>query len=167
MITITAVFSTAEAARNAIGDLHVAGFGRDDIAFLVNQAHSASRTPSSAGESTGRRVGDLAADIGSTTLNMVPFVGRNLAEGPMGKAVRRALQNTGATAGILVDALSEGGWSDTQTHTARDRGRALVTIQTDDARSAEAMAVLARSGALSVESIPVDSRSTTRSVPIN
>src|SRR5438045_1884534 len=108
MKNVIALFDSAVSARLSIQALHAAGFTEDDIAFILNTSPDqgcASNTERT--ESTGRRVGKLAADVGESAASFIPFVGRNIIDSPMGRALRRAVQTAGATAGMLAGAMAD------------------------------------------------------------
>jgi hypothetical protein len=154
MKMVMAQFADAESARDAIRRLHDAGFGEEDIAFVpISAAGSAEETRAERTATSGRRVGEMAADIGQTMAFMLPFVGRNMVNSPLGRALRDAAESTGASTGRVLGALADGGFVPAAEASDDPRGaRVSVLVQTEDERAPEVMSILAGAGASAVES---------------
>lgn len=152
MQTVTGTFESGAAAREAVGRLRDAGFAADDIAFVISRRDGGNvgdAIEQAAG--TGRRFGALASDVGETTVQFVPFIGRNLSRAPLARAFRQAVEEAGESAGRIVAAATEGGLTATSDFAGRDGRCASVVVRVPNGREAEAAAVLTASGAAETE----------------
>ena len=165
--TIARMFDSYAAAAAAVRDLEAAGFSRDDVSLVAGNAEGrhgaasdapardadrdgvADRTESGAG--TGAGIGaalgggaGLLAGIGALA---IPGLGPVVAAGWLAAALTGA--GVGAAAGGLLGALTTAGVDEAEAHVYAEglrRGGSLVTVRADEARAAEAEAILARHG---------------------
>ncbi len=152
-MTVTGEFTNATVARQAVSRLHAAGVTEDDIAFLLagseqEELLGPERRMQDA-ERTGARIGSFAADVSRTAAELVPFVGRNIADSPLGRALRDATETSGAMAGRLVGAASEGGFVGSDPAGA-PRTRALVSVRATSDRVPALTALLMDAGAVNI-----------------
>ena len=165
--TIARMFDSYAAAAAAVRDLEAAGFSRDDVGLVAGNAEGRhgtapdapardadrdgvdDRTESGAG--TGAGIGavvgggaGLLAGIGALA---IPGLGPVVAAGWLAAALAGA--GVGAAAGGLLGALTTAGVEEAEAHVYAEglrRGGSLVTVRADEARTAEAEAILARHG---------------------
>ncbi|HEY3266099.1 MAG TPA: hypothetical protein VGM37_04175 [Armatimonadota bacterium] len=156
MKTVVGVFEAGQAARAAVRKLHEAGFTENDIAFVLN-ANPAGRSRPHAGRAgdAGRRLGEMAMDAADSALSFVPFIGRDLAAGPFGAAMRESLASTTAAVAGVLGALTRGGFTARQAEDLGRAGGAAVLLRAEDSRAVEAAAILAEAGAVAVDAAAV------------
>lgn len=159
--TIVGLFDTFARAQSAVNDLVTAGFNRDDISVVANNASGEFGThdvDASGGINVSQGAGDLvkgAAKGGlfggltglaaAVALALIPGIGPIAAIGPLAAFFGGA--TIGATAGGIIGGLTGLGVPEAEAHHYAEgirRGGTLVTLHADDARSAEATAILNR-----------------------
>jgi len=154
--TVVAVFNNREDANRAVEDLQRAGFPRDQIGVVAQDADGKIRTQMKEGEGTHAAAG---AAIGAATgagvgalvslgmsFGVIPVIGPILAIGPLATALLAAAE--GAAAGGLAGALI--GWGIPEEDAAYyegelKAGRYLVTLH-GNVRQADAWTILRRHG---------------------
>jgi hypothetical protein len=155
MKTMTGVFESGDAAREAVRHLHEAGVSEDDIAFLLADPKATEPIgPAEQGERTGEQLGRLVADVGQTAAAFVPFIGRNLGESPVARALRETAETTGASAGRLFGALSEGGLHPPDRGAGPPRARASVVVRLGNVPAAGVRTIFVEAGAIRIDTEP-------------
>ena len=159
MRTVAHLYDNYETAENVVLDLEHAGFSHDDVSVVANQAstavtptttHSvATESAAGAGLGTGASIGTivgggagLLAGIGALA---IPGVGPVVAAGWLVATLTGA--GAGAATGGLLGSLTGAGVKEDHAHVYSEgvrRGSTLVTVRADDARSAEAEAIMMR-----------------------
>ena len=105
---VTGVFTSMEAAREAVRGLRAAGVEAGEIAVQHAHAAVASRERSARqAERAGREAGGFLADAGEAAAAFIPFVGTKIAEGTLSEAARATVEKAGAAARRVADALAE------------------------------------------------------------
>ncbi len=158
--TIVGLFDTFSHAQSAVNDLVSAGFNRDDISVVANNAKGEFGTQDTitGGINVGQGVGDavkgaakgglmggltgLAATVG---LALIPGIGPIAAIGPLAAFFGGATLGV-AAGGVLGGLTGMGIPAHEAEHYAEGirRGGTLVTLHADDARANEATAILNR-----------------------
>lgn len=159
--TITRMFDTREHALAAVRDLEAAGFPHEHLGIVASNAdntgithtgtdhvaHSDAAEGAKSGTGIGATLGTLvgggaglAAGLGAIA---IPGIGPIVAAGALVAALTGA--GAGAVAGGLVGSLTGAGVSEADAHVYAEgmrRGGSLVTVSTDDTRTAEAERIL-------------------------
>jgi hypothetical protein len=169
--TIARLFDSYSDASAAVRDLEAAGFLRDDISLIANRGEDGSTTTTtgdtteetSSGAGTGAALGTLVgggagllAGLGALA---IPGLGPIVAAGWLVAALTGA--GVGAAAGGLLGALTGSGLSEEESHVYAEgvrRGGNLVTVRTDDSRSAEVESIMLRHNAASADTRGADYR---------
>ena len=164
---IARMFDSYAAAAAAVRDLEAAGFPRDDVSLAAGNAEGrygaasdapardadrdgvADRTESGAGKGAGigAALGGGAGLLAGIGALAIPGLGPVVAAGWLAAALTGA--GVGAAAGGLLGALTTAGVDEADAHVYAEglrRGGSLVTVRADEARAAEAEAILARHG---------------------
>jgi hypothetical protein len=167
--TIARMFDSYAAASAAVRDLESAGFSRDDVSLVANNAQgqygSTSTSPArdvdrdgvddraESGAGTGAGIGaalgggaGLLAGIGALA---IPGLGPIVAAGWLVATLAGA--GAGAAAGGLLGALTTAGVDEADAHVYAEgvrRGGSLVTVRADETQAAQAESILARHGAV-------------------
>ena len=154
--TVVAVFNTRDDANRAVEDLQRAGFSRDQIGVVAQDADGKIRTQTKEGEGTraaeGAAIGAATgAGVGALvslgmSFGVIPVIGPILAIGPLATALLAAAE--GAAAFGLAGALI--GWGIPEEDAAYyeselKAGRYLVTLH-GNIRQADAWTILRRHG---------------------
>ena len=168
--TLVAVFNTREAANHAVDELQRAGFTRDQISVVAQDADGKARAQKTDGEDTyageGAAIGAATgAGVGALvslgmTFGVIPFIGPVLAVGPLAAALISAVG--GAAAASLTGALI--GWGipeeDAKYYESEVKaGRYLVTLHAEG-RNADAWTILRRHGGYDRSSAAASSTTT-------
>lgn len=154
MQTVIGVFESGEAARKAVGHARDAGFALEDISFILsNRGGRHLDDGMERAADAGRRFGTIASDVGETAVRFLPFLGRDLARGPMAGALRHAAEEAGESAGRILDAAAHGGFMPIPSSAPGGRV-ATVEVRAPDERVAQAAAVLTAAGAVETEVAP-------------
>lgn len=155
MTTITALYDTYESATSAVRDLEAAGVPHSDISIVASNADSRHGGHSDAGEDagTGAGIGAAVGGLGGLLTGLgimaIPGVGPVVAAGWLAATAVGAITGAavGGAAGGLIGSLTEAGVPEKDAHVYAEgvrRGGTLVTARVDDARAAEANAILQR-----------------------
>ena len=155
--TVSGLFDSYEAATAAVNSLEAAGVPHSDISIVANKAgdRTASDRASEAGEDAGKGAaagaalggaGGLLAGLGMLA---IPGLGPVVAAGWLASTAVGALAGAavGGAAGGIVGAMTEAGVPERDAHVYAEgvrRGGTLVSAKVDDARAAEAQAILQR-----------------------
>ena len=156
--TVSGLFDTFEAAKQAIHDLEAAGVPHHDISVLSNntkgehdleKAHQGEEASKDAGVGAGvggaiGGVGGLLAGLG---LLAIPGLGPIVAVGWLASTVTGALVGgaVGAAAGGIVGAMTHAGVPEADANVYAEgvrRGGTLITAKVADDKAAQARAVL-------------------------
>lgn len=158
--TIVGLFDTFAHAQSAVNDLISAGFNRDDISVVANNAsgefgthdahHSGVNVSQAGGDAVkgavkGGMYGGLTALAATVALALIPGVGPIAAVGPLSAFLGGAA--LGATAGGILGGLTGLGVPEHEAGYYAEgirRGGTLVTVHADDARANEATSILNR-----------------------
>jgi len=158
--TIVGLFDTFAHAQAAVNDLISAGFNRDDISVVANNAsgefgthdghHDGVNVSQAGGDAVkgavkGGMYGGLTALAATVALALIPGVGPIAAIGPLSAFLGGAA--LGATAGGILGGLTGLGVPEHEAGYYAEgirRGGTLVTIHADDARANEATSILNR-----------------------
>ena len=159
--TIVGLFDTFAHAQSAVNDLVSAGFSRDDISVVANNAagefgtHDVDKDgginvsqgvgDAVKGAAKGGLFGGLTGLAAAVALALVPGIGPIAAIGPLAAFFGGA--TLGATAGGIIGGLTGLGVPESEAHYYAEgirRGGTLVTIHADDARADEATSILNR-----------------------
>lgn len=155
--TVSGLFDSYEAATAAVNSLEAAGVPHSDISIVANNADKRAATDraSEAGEDAGKGAtagavlggaGGLLAGLGMLA---IPGLGPVVAAGWLASTAVGALAGAavGGAAGGIVGAMTEAGVPERDAHVYAEgvrRGGTLVSAKVDDARAAEAQAILQR-----------------------
>jgi len=158
--TIVGLFDTFAHAQSAVNDLISAGFNRDDISVVANNAsgefgthdssHGGVNVSQAGGDAVkgavkGGMYGGLTALAATVALALIPGIGPIAAIGPLSAFLGGAA--LGATAGGILGGLTGLGVPEHEAGYYAEgirRGGTLVTIHADDARANEATSILNR-----------------------
>lgn len=155
--TLTRSYDSYTDAKAVVNSLKSAGFKDSEISLM---AHRHSEDDSimdgvSTGAGVGAAVGGTAGLLTGLGLMAIPGVGPVVAAGWLAATAVGAVAGgaTGAAAGGIIDALVDSGVdrddAPVYAETMR-RGGAVVSVRTDDARRAEAAAIMDRSRPVNV-----------------
>lgn len=166
--TIVGLFDTFAHAQSAVNDLISAGFNRDDISVVANNAtgefgtHDGSHDGVNVSQAGGDLVkgavkggmyGGLTALAATVALALVPGIGPIAAIGPLSAFLGGAA--LGATAGGILGGLTGLGVPEHEAGYYAEgirRGGTLVTVHADDARASEATSILNRHNPVDMDS---------------
>ncbi len=158
--TIVGLFDTFAHAQSAVNDLISAGFNRDDISVVANNAagdfgshendnkgvnFSQAGGDAVKGAVKGGMYGGLTALAATVALALIPGIGPIAAIGPLSAFLGGAA--LGATAGGILGGLTGMGIPDHEAGYYAEgirRGGTLVTIHADEAHANEATSILNR-----------------------
>lgn len=169
MAVVTRLFDNHVEALEAVAALEAAGFEREEISLVSNNADN---WHASRGDRTDRKAGDLNGDgendiadgagkgaatggvlgagagvLAGLGMLAIPGLGPVVAAGWLASAAAAALGGAavGGAAGGLLGALKEAGHSDEDAHVYAEsvrRGGTLVSVRTDEAEKGRAEALL-------------------------
>jgi len=158
--SIIGLYDTFADAQSAVNDLISAGFSRDDISIVANNAtgefgthdgtHNGVNVSQGAGDLAkgavkGGLYGGLTGLAASVALALIPGIGPIAAIGPLAAFLGGA--GLGATAGGIIGGLTGLGVPEGEAGYYAEgirRGGTLVTVHTEDSRADEARAILDR-----------------------
>ena len=147
---VTGLFDRFEDARQAVEELEVHGYGKEDMNLVCSsKEHGEHAIPQTEGATIGAGAGAVlggaAAFLAGLTAFAVPGLGPVLAAGTLTAAFAGA--GVGAVAGGLVGGLIGLGVSKDDAYTieqAIKRGGTLVAVRTDDDRYEHAIEIMDR-----------------------
>ena len=154
---VVGMFEHALEAEDAIGELQSAGFERDHISIVAQDASantpaaSGSMNVATAGAEAGAIIGGIAGLVVGLGAMAIPGIGPLIAAGPLAAALASA--GVGAVGGGLIGALAGMNIPESDANYYAEgirAGRALVVVRTDDAHAEQAREILDRQGALTV-----------------
>ncbi|MBC8140585.1 MAG: hypothetical protein H7Y38_04005 [Armatimonadetes bacterium] len=164
--TIVGLFDTFAHAQSAVNDLVTAGFNRDDISVVANNASgefgshdtdggginvSQGAGDAVKGAAKGGLFGGLTGLAAAVALALVPGIGPIAAIGPLAAFFGGA--TLGATAGGVLGGLTGLGVPEADAHYYAEgvrRGGTLVTVHADESRASEATMILNRYNAVDI-----------------
>ncbi len=163
--TVVALYPDLESAENVVRDLVDAGFARDTIGLVANDAQGvyADRYVNNVdttddedvkpGEGAG--FGAVVGALVGLGVALIPGIGPVLAVGPLAAALMAGIgAAAGAVTGGVVASLVNFGIPEEEAHVYAEslrRGATLVSVTTDDSASARAEDILNRHHPLDVE----------------
>jgi len=158
--TVIGTYSTLETATQVVDDLVKAGFHRNSISVIANDADKkySSYVDNSAGDGTaaGAGIGAAIGGLGGLLLGLgalaIPGIGPIIAAGPIVAALTGA--GVGAVTGGIIGALVDMGIPEESAHEYAEsvrRGNVLVTAQVEDNRSDEATRIMQRKGLVDIQ----------------
>jgi len=152
MKTVTGLFDSYEAARDAVARLENAGFPSDDISIVSHRRDDDGESNAGSGAGVGAGLGAAVGGAGGLLTGLglmaIPGVGPVVAAGWLAATLTGAVGGAvvGGVAGGLIGALTESGVSEEDAHLYAEgvrRGGSLVTARIADERVSEADAILA------------------------
>jgi len=165
--TVVGLFDDFSHAQMVVNELETAGFRREEISMVTNQ-HGVSHGTSSqsagqdqghgviggalGGAAKGGVIGGLTGLAASLVMLAIPGVGPALAVGPLAATLSGA--GLGAAGGGVIGALTGLGIPHSDAgHYAEGirRGSTLVSVNTDDQRADEAMAIFNRHNPVDID----------------
>jgi len=165
--TIVGLYDTFAEAQGAVNDLITAGFTRDDISVVANNAtgefgthdgtHDGVNVSHGAGDAVkgavkGGVYGGLTALAATVALALIPGIGPIAAIGPLSAFLGGA--GLGAVTGGIIGGLTGLGIPESEAGYYAEgirRGGTLVTVHTDEARSKEATDILNRHNPVDIQ----------------
>jgi hypothetical protein len=159
--TVTALFDDMTTAQRAVQDLVDAGFPRDNISLVANDASgtyrsTVDRTDDVRGDE-GAGFGAVAGALIGLGAMLIPGIGPVVAAGPLVAALTGA--GVGAAAGALTGGITAslvdfGLTEETAGHYAEGvrRGGTLLVIHADETRAGQAETILNHYGTVDVQS---------------
>lgn len=159
MTTVVGLYDTFTDAQNAVDQLVSAGFMRDNLSVVSNNARGEYRVDTGddidgagAGATGGALVGGTIGVLAGLGAFAIPGIGPVIAAGPLLAGLAGA--GVGALTGGLLGALTDAGISEDDAHYYAEgirRGGTLVMANVDDNRADYARDVLNQAGAVNVE----------------
>ncbi len=159
MKTVTGLFDTYSDASAAVNALEAQGIPSDNISIVSNNGdnrhkHEDNDNGAAEGAGTGAGIGAVVGGAGGLLTGLgimaIPGVGPVVAAGWLAATAAGAIAGAvaGGATGGLIGALTDSGVSEDDAHVYAEgvrRGGTLVTARVDDAREAEAQAILKQS----------------------
>jgi len=159
--TVVGTYSTMETAVAVVDDLVKAGFHRNSISVIANDAdkkyasyvdQDASADGAAAGAGIGAAIGGLGGLLLGLGALAIPGIGPIIAAGPIMAALAGA--GVGAVTGGLLGALVDLGVPQESAEAYAEsvrRGNVLVTAQVEDNRANEATRIMQRAGLIDID----------------
>jgi len=168
--TVVGLFDDFDEAQSVVNDLVSAGFRRDDISVVANNAHGRFGTPASGGTTShgpnaggavkglaggaveGGVIGGLTGLAASLAALLIPGVGVVAALGPLAATLTGA--TIGAVGGGILGGLIGLGIPKHEAGLYAEgvrRGGTLVTLTADDARADQALAIFDRHNPVDID----------------
>ena len=148
--TVTGMFDTYAAAKDAVARLEQAGIPHSDISIVSNDPanrtyldETGENTGTGTGASLGTVLGGGAGLLAGLGMLAIPGLGPVVAAGWLASTLVGA--GVGAAAGGVVGALTDAGISHEHAHVYAEgvsRGGTLVTVRADESRAAQAADIL-------------------------
>jgi uncharacterized membrane protein len=167
MPTAIGLFDRYEEAERAVDRLLEHGFGKDEIGVMASdrvmqEYRQRSRVPTATPEDTGTAVaggallGGFGGLLAGVAALLIPGIGPAITAGTLASALGLPLvgAGVGAVTGGVIGALVSSGVSEEDAHAYAEgvkRGGVLVTVQTSDARLAEAQEILRQADAVDID----------------
>ncbi len=155
--TVTGLFDDYADAASAVEQLKATGISDNDISIVSNNSDGRYKDDddnAAEGAATGAGIGAAAGGVGGLLTGLgimaIPGVGPVVAAGWLAATAAGAAAGAvvGGAAGGLIGALTDSGVDERDAHVYAEgvrRGGTLVTAKVEDARAAEAQAILQRS----------------------
>lgn len=162
--TIVGVYDNVQTAHSVINELVQAGFDRNNISLVANDAEKRYAGYLDKGDNdvdggdvaTGAGIGAAIGGLGGLLLGMgalaIPGIGPVIAAGPLAAALTGA--GIGAATGGIVGALADMGIPDEEAHMYSEsvrRGSALVVLQSPDSQVNKAAQIMERGGLVDLD----------------
>lgn len=154
MKTVTGLFDSYDDAEAAVSNLEAAGIPSTDISIVSNNGdgrYKADDSNAAEGAGTGAGIGAGIGGAGGLLTGLgllaIPGVGPVVAAGWLAATAAGAVAGAvvGGATGGLIGALTDSGVSESDAHVYAEgvrRGGTLLTVRVDEARQAEAEAIL-------------------------
>jgi uncharacterized protein (TIGR02271 family) len=156
MKTVIGLFDSLTDARNVVNQLDNAGFDRDHISMIANDAAGEYQTDDTnatgAGATTGAVVGGALGVLAGLGALAIPGIGPVIAAGPLFAGLAGA--GVGAVAGGLVGSLVDAGIPEEDARHYTEgvrRGGTLVLAKVEDDASDEAAEIMNRNHAVDIK----------------
>lgn len=159
--TVTALFDDMTTAQRALQDLIDAGFSRDNISLVANDASGTYRTSVDGSEDVrgdeGAGFGAIVGGLVGLGAMLIPGIGPVVAAGPLVAALTGAGVGAAAgaiTGGVTASLVNFGFTEETAGYYAEGvrRGGTLLVVHTDEGRVAQAESILNRHSSVDVRS---------------
>lgn len=157
--TVTAMYDSFTAAQRAVQDLVDAGFNRDDISLIANDAAGEYKSYTADGDVKGSEGANFGAVTGALVglgAMLIPGIGPVVAAGPLVAALTGA--GLGAAAGAITGGLTAsmvnfGLDSERAGYYAEGvrRGGAMVAVRADEGRASQVESILNRHGTVDMD----------------
>ena len=157
--TVTAMYDSFTAAQRAVQDLVDAGFNRDDISLIANDAAGEYKSYTAEGDVKGNEGANFGAVTGALVglgAMLIPGIGPVVAAGPLVAALTGA--GLGAAAGAITGGLTasmidfglDREYAGYYAEGVR-RGGAMVAVRADEGRATQAESILNRHGMVDID----------------
>lgn len=157
--TVIGTYSSMETAIDVVNDLVNAGFDRDSVSVIANDADKkyASHVDQDMDDTAkGAGIGAALGGLGGLLVGLgalaIPGIGPVIAAGPLAAALAGA--GIGAVTGGIIGALVDLGIPEDSAHVYAEsvrRGNVLVAVQTADERAADVTRIMERHGLIDIE----------------
>lgn len=155
--TVSGLFDSYEAATAAVRDLEASGVSHSDISIVANNSDKSladerageAAEDAGKGASAGAVLGGAGGLLAGLGMLAIPGLGPVVAAGWLASTAVGALAGAavGGAAGGIVGAMTDAGVPERDAHVYAEgvrRGGTLVSAKVDDARAADAQAILSR-----------------------
>lgn len=157
--TVTAMYDSFSAAQRAVQDLVDAGFNRDDISLIANDAAGEYQSYTTDGDVKGNEGANFGAVTGALVglgAMLIPGIGPVVAAGPLVAALTGA--GLGAAAGAITGGLTasmidfglDREYAGYYAEGVR-RGGAMVAVRADEGRASQVESILNRHGTIDID----------------
>lgn len=157
--TVTAMYDSFTAAQRAVQDLVDAGFNRDDISLIANDAAGEYKSYTAEGDVKGNEGANFGAVTGALVglgAMLIPGIGPVVAAGPLVAALTGA--GLGAAAGAITGGLTasmidfglDREYAGYYAEGVR-RGGAMVAVRADEGRASQVESILNRHGMVDMD----------------
>jgi len=157
--TVTAMYDSFTAAQRAVQDLVDAGFNRDNISLIANDAAGEYKSYTADGDVKGNEGANFGAVTGALVglgAMLIPGIGPVVAAGPLVAALTGA--GLGAAAGAITGGLTasmidfglDREYAGYYAEGVR-RGGAMVAVRADEGRATQAESILNRHGMIDID----------------
>lgn len=159
--TVIGTYSNMETAIDVVNELVKAGFHRDSISVIANDAdkkyasyvdQDTAMDDTAKGAGIGAALGGLGGLLVGLGALAIPGIGPVIAAGPLAAALAGA--GIGAVTGGIIGALVDLGIPEESAHIYAEsvrRGNVLVAVQAADDRAAEVTRIMERKGLIDIE----------------
>ena len=156
--TVTAMYDSFTAAQRAVQDLVDAGFNRDDISLIANDAAGEYKNFNAEGDVKGNEGANFGAVTGALVglgAMLIPGIGPVVAAGPLVAALTGAGLGAAAgaiTGGLTASMIDSGLDRESASYYAEGvrRGGAMVAVRADEGRASQVESILNRHGMVDI-----------------